>query len=91
MRIIKKLLQSYIRYETPMEQPGLRKGHGARDQIVTVSKSWTAHGSTTKMSICFIDYTKDFDSVQQSKMWNSIRSLGITKHLTLLIQDLQTM
>jgi hypothetical protein len=73
-----------------MEQAGLRKGHGAREQIGNVSESWTVQRSTTKMSICFIDYTKDFDSVQYLKMWNSIRSVGITKHLTVLIQDLHT-
>jgi hypothetical protein len=72
-----------------MEQAGLRKGRGARDQTANVSESRTAQGSTTKMSICFIDYTKYFDSVQYLKMWNSIRSVGITKHWTVLIQDLQ--
>jgi hypothetical protein len=72
------------------EQAGLRKGRGAREQIVDVSDSWRAQGSTTKMSKCFIDCTKDFDSVQHLKMWNSIRSVGIPKHLTVLIQDLHT-
>jgi hypothetical protein len=68
-----------------MEQAGLTKGRGARDQITIVSESWTAQGSTTKMSMCFIDYTNDFDSVQNFKMWNSIRSVAISKHLTALI------
>jgi len=36
-------------------------------QIANVSESWTAKGSTTKMSKCFTDYTKDFDSVQHLK------------------------
>jgi len=42
------------------------------------------------MSTCFIDYTKALDSVQHLKMWNSIRSVGITKHLTVLIRVLYT-
>ena len=62
-----------------MKQAGLRKERGARDQIANVSVSWTTQGSTTKMSICFIDYTKDFDSVQHLKMWNSKRTEGITQ------------
>ena len=37
------------------------------------------------MSKYFIDYTKDLDDTQHLKMWNSIRSDGITKHLTVLI------
>jgi hypothetical protein len=73
-----------------MEEAGLRKGRGARDQITNVSESWTAQGTTTKISNCFIEYTKDFDSVQHLKMWNSIRSVGIPKHLTVLKQDLHT-
>ena len=28
----------------------------------------------------FMDYTKDFDSVQHFKMRNSVRGVGITKH-----------
>jgi hypothetical protein len=73
-----------------MEQAGLRKGREAREQIASVSESWTAQGSTTKMSNCFIDYKRDFDSVQHIKMWKSIRSVGISKHLTVLIKDIHT-
>ena len=43
-----------------MEQAGLRKGRGAGDRMTTVSESWRVQGGTTKMSICFIDYTKIF-------------------------------
>jgi len=42
-----------------MEEAALRKGNGARAQIDGVSELWRAQGSTMKMSICFIDYTKD--------------------------------
>jgi hypothetical protein len=83
--IIQKQLQTYIGYETAIEQAGLRKGRGGREQIVSVMETWTAQWSTTKMSNCFINYTKDFGSVQHLKMWKSIRSVGITKHLTVLI------
>jgi hypothetical protein len=55
-----------------MQQAGLRKGHGSREQIANVSDSWRTQGSTTKMSNCFIDYTKDFDSELHLKMWKSI-------------------
>ena len=86
LRFIKKQLDTWP--EMPMKQAELRKGRGARDQIANVSVSWTTQGSTTKMWNCFIDYTKDFESVQHLKMWNSKRSVGITKHLTVLIRDL---
>jgi len=73
-----------------MGQAGLREVLGAREQLASVSESWTSQGSTMKMSNCFIHYTKHFDSVEQLKMWNRIRSVEITKHLTVLIQDLHT-
>jgi len=73
-----------------MDQTGLRKGRGGREQITNVSESRTVQGSTTKMSTCFIDYTKALNSVQHLKMWNRIRSVRITKHLTVLLQDLHT-
>ena len=74
-----------IAYKTPMEQAGFRKGHRAKEQITSVSESWAPQGSTTKMSICFTDYTKKLDSVQHLTMWNTIRSVGRTKHLTVFI------
>ena len=40
--------------------------------------------------LCFTDYSKAFDSVECLKMWNSIRSMGILQHLTLLITVLYT-
>ena len=60
LRCIQKQLETYIRYETLMKQAGLRNGHGTREQIANVSESWTAQGSTTKMSHCFDKLHKRF-------------------------------
>ena len=38
-------------------------------------------------SIC-IDYTKDFDCVDHSKMWKSLKESGISDHLTCLLRNL---
>jgi len=38
LRFIQIQLETYIVYETPMEQAGLRKGRGAREQIVKRSR-----------------------------------------------------
>jgi hypothetical protein len=40
--------------------------------------------------VCFIDYSKAFDSVEHLQMWNSMRSMVIPEHLTVLITDLYT-
>jgi hypothetical protein len=60
LRIIQQQLESDTGHETPMEQTSSRKKHGTREQIANVSESWTAHRSTTKRSMYFIDYTKVF-------------------------------
>ena len=58
LRIIKKQLQSYIGYETPMEQAGLRKRCAAREQTASVRELWRVQGNTTKtqriLTVCSI-------------------------------------
>jgi len=41
-----------------MEGAGEREGLGAMEQVANVGESWTAQGSTTKISNCLTDYTK---------------------------------
>jgi hypothetical protein len=89
-RSIPKQLETYIGYETLMEQVGLRNVRGTRELITNVSESQRAQRSTTKMSNYFINYTKDFDSEQHLKMWKSIRSVLKSKHSTALIQEQHT-
>ena len=37
---------------------------------------------------CFIDYAKDFDSVDQNKLWKILTEMGIPDHLTCLLRNL---
>ena len=37
---------------------------------------------------CFIDYAKDFDSVDHNKLWKILKEMGITDHLTCLLRNL---
>ena len=37
---------------------------------------------------CFIDYTKAFDCVDQSKPWKILKEMGIPNHLTCLLRNL---
>ena len=39
-------------------------------------------------NICFIDYTKAFDCVDQSKLWKTLKEVGIPDHLTCLLRNL---
>ena len=37
---------------------------------------------------CFIDYAKDFDSVDHNKLWKILQEMGIPDHLTCLLRNL---
>ena len=39
---------------------------------------------------CFIDYAKDFDSVDLNKLWNFLKEMGIAYHVTYLLRNLFT-
>ena len=39
--------------------------------------------------LCFIDYTKAFDSVDHNKMWKTLGEMGIPAHITCLLRNLR--
>ena len=60
-------LQWYMNHELPDVQAGFRKGRGTRDQIANIR--WIikkAREFQKNTYVYFIDYTKDFDYVDQT-------------------------
>ena len=41
-----------------------------------------------KKNICFIDYAKDFDFVDHSKLQKIMKDMGVSDHLTCLLRKL---
>ena len=39
--------------------------------------------------LCFIDYAKDFDCMDNSKLWKILQEVGIPDHLTGLLRNLK--
>ena len=75
--------------ELPDVQAGFRKGRRTRDQIATIS--WItekAREFQKNIYFCFIDYTKAFGSVNNSKLWKIPKEIGIPDHLTCLLRNL---
>ena len=72
LKILQARLQQYVNYELSDVQAGFRKGRGSRNQIVSIC--WItikAREFQKNIYLCFIDYTKAFDSVEHNKLENS--------------------
>ena len=44
--------------------------------------------SGRKIFFSFMDYVKDFDSVDHNKLWRTLEKMGIPDHLTCILRNL---
>ena len=80
-----------MKHELPDVQAGLRKGRETRDQIANLC--WIiekAREFRKNIYFHFIDYAKAFDCVDHNKLWEILKELGISDHLTCLLRNLYT-
>ena len=85
LKIIQAKFQQYMKWEPPDIQTGLRN----RDQIANIH--WIiekARESERNISICFTDYSEDFHCVDNNKMWEILKEMGVPDHLTFLLRSL---
>ena len=74
--------------ELPDVQAEFRKG-GTRDQIANIC--WIiekAREFQKNIYFCFVDYAKDFDSVDHNNLWEILQEIGIPDHLICLLRNL---
>ena len=87
--ILQARLQKCMNRELPDVQGGFRKGRGIRDQTSNIhwiiEKAWAFQ---INIYFCFSDYTKDFDCVDDNKLWKILKEMGIPDHLTCLLRNL---
>ena len=74
LKILQTRLQQSINQELPEVQSGFRKGKGTRDQLPTSIGSQKKQENSRK-NICFIDYPKAFDCVDQNKLQKILRDV----------------
>ena len=89
LKILQARLQQYVNREFLDVQAFFRKGRGIRDQIGNIC--WIIEKTREfqkNIYFCFIDYTKAFDGVDNSKMWKILKEIGIPDHLTCLLRNL---
>ena len=74
LKILWDRFQQYLNYELSGVQAGFSKGRGTRDQIANIC--WIikkAREFQKNICFCFIDYAKDFDSVDHKKLWKILK------------------
>ena len=74
LKILRDRFQQYLNYELSGVQAGFSKGRGTRDQIANIC--WIikkAREFQKNICFCFIDYAKDFDSVDHKKLWKILK------------------
>ena len=73
-----------------IEQAGVTKGSGTRDQISNLR--WIMERSTEYQRpiyiMCFIDDSKAFDCVDHPTLWNRMEEIGIPEHKAQVIRSL---
>ena len=83
LKILQVKLQQYINHELLDVQAGFRKGRGTRDQVANIH--WIikkAREFQKNIYLCFIDYAKAFDCVDNNKLRKILKEMGIADHLT---------
>ena len=67
----------------------LRKDRGTRDQIGNIHCILEKAKEFQKnIYLCLIDHMKAFDCVVHNKLWEILKEMGITDHLTCLLRNL---
>ena len=72
-----------------MFKAGFRKGRGTRDQIANILWIIKKAGEFQKnIYLCFIDYVKAFDCVDQNKLQKILQVIRIPDNLTCFLRNL---
>ena len=84
-----KILQARLQQYVNCELPDVQKARRTRDQIANIC--WIiekARQFQKNIYFCFIDYAKAVDCVDHNKLWNILKEMGMSDHLTCLMRIL---
>ena len=74
LKILQARLQDYVNHVLPDVQAGFRKGRGMSDPVANIC--WImekARGFQKNIYLCFTDYAKAFDCVDNNKLWKILK------------------
>ena len=76
-----------LREEIADEQAGFRPGKGTRNQIVNLKLVIEKNREHQRdLYLCFIDYSKAFDTVDHDILWSNKNDMKFPKHIIQLIK-----
>ena len=89
LKIIAERVQMKYGVEMAEEQAGFVKGKGTREQIVNIRNIMEkCRSHNIPLYMCFIDYTKAFDCVRHTQLWDIMTKMGFPLHIIHLVQNL---
>ena len=86
LKILQARLQQYTNREFPDVQAGFRKARGPEIKLPTYVGSSKKQKFWKNIYFCFLDYAKAFDCVDHNKLWKILKEMGISEHLTCLLE-----
>ena len=89
LKVIGRRMKIKLQAGISDEQAGIREGRGTREQIVNIRNIIEkCREHRHPLYLCFIDYSKAFDCVSHSQLWNTMAKMGFPSHIIELIQNL---
>lgn len=83
------LLREGRYHEAATRQAGFRKGYNCADHIFVLRTVIQLMRAQCKVfHCCFVDFQKAFDTVPRTKLWNTLRQMGVPPNLIRLVQVL---
>ena len=89
LKIIQRRIENILETEMLEEQAGFRKDKGCRDQISNFRRTLEACKEYQQTAtICFIDYRKALYCVDHNLLWKTLREMGISENLIVVLRNL---
>ena len=89
LKVISRRMKIKLQAEISDEQAGFREGRRTREQIVNIRNILEkCREHKHPLYLCFIDYSKSFDCVSHSQLWNTMARMGFPSHIIELIKNL---
>ena len=89
LKIIAKRMHWKMKAEIAEEQAGLKAGRGTRNQILNLKMVIEKNREHNKdLFLCFVDYTKAFDTVAHDILWKNMQDMGFPEHIILLLKSM---